>query len=218
MKRRIYFVRHGESESNEKKIHSAPTSPLSAKGFEQGEFIAERCSTLSAHVLITSTMMRAAQTAELISKKTGLTPEYSDLFVEGRGIGKFIDVPHADKEALDAYKQLSRNYGTPGWRYDDEENYEDHCARAGEALKFLEQRNESHILVVTHGLFLRILLAHVIFDKPTPVEIQKITHRSDMANTGLTIFDFDDEQPLNAWGEKSSPWRFWVWNDHAHLG
>jgi broad specificity phosphatase PhoE len=85
--------------------------------------------------------------------------------------------------------------------------------RTGRALTYLEERPESHILVVTHGFFMRALLARVIFgDSFTPEELGHITHAIPTTEkTHITVFHYHED------GRKD-PWKLWVWNDHAHLG
>jgi len=71
--KRIYFVRHGESESNAGGIRSGPDTPLTQRGYEQAEQIARRCANLPVEVLISSSMLRAQETAKIISEKIGKT-------------------------------------------------------------------------------------------------------------------------------------------------
>src|SRR3989344_5742821 len=78
----VYFVRHGESEHNILPVFQSPDSPLSEKGKKQAELIAKRVSKLSFDVLVSSTFLRAKETAEAISHLTSKTPELSELFVE----------------------------------------------------------------------------------------------------------------------------------------
>src|SRR3989344_1425307 len=150
--KKVYLVRHGESEANVGEHHGDASSPLSEKGKRQAEFIAERVSHLPVQCVIASTMVRAQQTAEAISAKVSLPIESSDLFVESRGPSEYLNAIYTDPAAIKAYLEMRENYGKPGWRYTDAENFEDHTIRAQAALKLLEGRTEEHILVVTHGI------------------------------------------------------------------
>ena len=205
----IYFVRHGQTDENVRRAHQGPDGRLTDVGLKQSAFIAQRVATLPVGALISSTHMRTRQTAELIAEKIGKESEYSELFVEGRGPSEFWGVAQDDPASAAAYDTIRANYG-PGYHFSDEEGYDEHTKRAKEALAFLQARSEDHILVVTHGFFLRVMLAHVIFDmEPSPKDIQHITRHMEMQNTGLTIFEYNEAKP--------DPWRLWVWNDHAHL-
>lgn len=208
----IYFVRHGETEINvHGLVHSHPSNRLTEKGRQQAEYIAERCSTLPLQLLVSSTYTRAEETAECISKKNGLELEKSDLFVECRFISKYWDKPRTE-ESRQAIKLIGEKWGTPGFRVDDEENFKDVIRRAGAALEFLSHKSEEHIGVVTHGLFLRNLVARALFGASlTPKESNVFAYSLDMANTGLTVFHYNEK-------EIERPWKLWIWNDHAHLG
>lgn len=209
--KKIYFVRHGETEVNATQLtHSSPTNPLSEKGRQQAEFIATRMSKLPLEALITSIFTRAKETAEAISKKTGLPAEPSELFGEALFISKYWDQPRTP-ESLLAYKNIYAHWGVPGYHEGNEENFEEVIERADKALSFLAQRPETHIGVVTHGLFLKTLLARALFGKDvTPKEQTAFAVGLLTQNTGLTIMNYTPE------GE--TLWQLWTWNDHAHLG
>ena len=97
-------------------------------------------------------------------------------------------------------------------RLADEENFNDLNKRAEAALTFLEKRPESHILVVGHGLFVRILIGRAVLGKDyTGRDCEHFIKTFRTTNTGITILQY---QPEDAWG----PWRVLAWNDHAHLG
>ena len=52
---------------------------------------------------------------------------------------------------------------TRSMRVEDGENFEDLIARADRALTFLGERREASLAVVTHGFFLRTLVARAVF-------------------------------------------------------
>ncbi|MDP4020882.1 MAG: histidine phosphatase family protein [Candidatus Adlerbacteria bacterium] len=212
----IYLVRHGESEANISQNHGSPDSPLTERGHQQAKFIAERASKLPVELLISSDFTRARQTAEHISKKIGLEPEISRLFGESKGPSRFFNASYEDQEAITAFAQMRENYGKPGWRFEDGENFEDHHTRAMAALQLLADKKEERILVVTHGMFLRILAAHVIFGAEiTAHECQRVVHSLETENTGLTIFNYGSS--FYDGRSRENPWLLWVYNDHAHL-
>lgn len=215
--KRIYLVRHGESVANVEKRHGGGDTPLTELGLQQAVFIAQRVASFPIQKIIASSMVRAQQTAEVIEQKLDLPIETSDLFVETRGPSELNNKEYADPTALDAFRMLDSNYGKEGFRLSDAEVFEDHTKRAQAALQLLTQQEAEHIVVVTHGLFLRILMAHVLLG-PTPSgkEVQKIMWGMEAQNTGLTILNY--EKPGYAGDMREHPWSIFVWNDHAHLG
>jgi probable phosphoglycerate mutase len=209
--KKIYFVRHGESEGNAGPLRQSATTPLTEKGREQAIFIAKRVKKLPAEIIIASPMKRAEETAKFIAEGTGLITEFSDLFVERRRPSISLGKPKDDSEMLALEKILRESHLIPGFRHSDEENFDDLKERAQKALAYLAARPEEHILVVTHGFFMRILVALITMgDTLTAVECEQFIRTFHMENTGLSVFGYDEKE--------KSPWWLWVWNDHAHLG
>lgn len=210
--KKIYFVRHGQSESNAGKERSTITSPLTEKGKEQAAFIAKRLSKLPIEVIISSTMTRARETTAIITQTVDKPVEFSDLIVEARSSSE-VQGKDRDSEEVKKITQLYfENFGKEGWRYSDEETFFDLKDRALKALQLLAARPEEHIAVVTHGFFMRIMMACVVFgEELTARECRQFTRIFHMENTGLSVLGYNPE-------EETWPWWLWVWNDHAHLG
>ena len=204
----IYFVRHGESEGNVGPLRQLKTTPLTENGKQQAQFIADRATKLPIEIVVSSTMTRAKETADFIVEKIGRSIEYSDLFIEKRHPSEVYGKPKDNPESLQAEQSIAENFKVPGYRFSDEENFEDLKERAGEALTYLLQRPEEKIMVVTHGFFMRIIMARVFFgEKLTASECEQCIKKFHMENTGLTIIAHD-----------KNDWWLWTWNDHAHLG
>jgi broad specificity phosphatase PhoE len=210
--KKIYFVRHGESEGNAGPIRQTALTPLTERGKSQATYVAAQCAKLPVEVIISSTMTRAKQTAEIILKKVARPIEYSDLFIERRRPSEVLGKRQDDPNALLAEKEIKLHFHEPGWRFSDEENFDDLKQRAGKALKYLAERSEENILVVTHGFFMRIVIAYILFgENLTGDECVKCIRKFHMENTGITVLGYDHK-------DEKSPWWLWIWNDHAHLG
>ena len=208
--KKIYFVRHGESEGNVGEIRQTKETPLSPRGRSQAAYIAARAAKLPIDVIVSSTMVRAAETARSISETTGKEVEHSDLFVERRRSSEQLGKRKDDPVALEVDALLIENFAVPGYRYSDEENFDDLKRRAGEALEFLKNRSEQNILVVTHGIILRSLAARAVFGPELSArECELFIRTFHTENTGITVFEYDEE--------RRNPWGIWIWNDHAHL-
>jgi broad specificity phosphatase PhoE len=207
----IYFVRHGESKGNASDRYQMDSSPLSERGRAQAGRIAKRTSRLSVEAVISSTMPRASETAEIISDLVGLPVEHSDLFVERKRPSAQKGLIRTSPEAEEMDKGIIRSSAEAGYRYADEENFDDLTLRSGQVLTYLEKHPANQLLVVTHGLFLRVLLAKAIYGANlTGEECTNIIGTMQTANTGITVFTYD--------AERSRPWHVITWNDHAHLG
>jgi phosphoserine phosphatase len=206
----VYFIRHGESEGNVGAIRQTAVTPLTERGINQAQILAERSSKLPVEVILSSTMVRARETTEFIAEKLLKPVEYSDLFVERRRPSIMLGNSKDHPEAIEADRIIQENFHLPGFKYSDEENFEDLKLRAEKALEYLLNRKEEKILVVTHGFFMKIVLAYVVLGMElTGRECVRFIRTVNMENTGINVFEFD---------EKKSKWKLWIWNDHAHLG
>ncbi|MEK7531403.1 MAG: histidine phosphatase family protein [Patescibacteria group bacterium] len=209
--KRIYFVRHGESEGNLQEIIQHPEEPLTEEGRRQAGMIAKRCHTFSFDKIIASTHLRAKETAEIIAETTKKEITFSDFFVELRRPSEIIGKSRNSPEVKKIYDSITVGLGDPLFRHSDEENFEDVKERGMQALAFLIDDPAEHILAVTHGAFLRMLGGLAVFgDDLTFREYRRIFYVFQVKNTGVTVFEYHPEYP-------SLPWRIVTWNDHAHL-
>jgi broad specificity phosphatase PhoE len=209
----VYFVRHAQSEHNVAPVFQSPDSPLSPEGMRQAKRIADRVvSRLAFEALIASPFRRARETAEAIARIAGGEPELSPLFVERKKPSRINGKPYGDEEARVIWRDWQKSLYSPGMRTEDGENFDDIVARVDKALAFLSARPERSLVVVTHGYFLRALLARVLLGDLLTGDIFRHFQRSATTeNTGLTVLRHHgalDEPPR---------WRLWTYNDHAHL-
>ncbi len=81
---KIYFTRHGESEANLLHEHSNRgfRHPLTAKGREQATVLAQKLVGITVARLFVSPIMRAVQTAEILSDALGVPCEVTDALRE----------------------------------------------------------------------------------------------------------------------------------------
>ncbi len=208
----VYLVRHGESEGQIGPNYQGPQTPLSQKGREQSDFIAERASKLGIEVLISSPFERTRETTEKIKGVTGLSPIYSDLFTERRRASDQIGKPKEDPKVVEIEKLWIGNFHLPYFRYADEENFNDLNNRAKEALEYILARPESKIMVVTHGWFMRVLIGKAMFGNDlTADDCQKFLHNMRTSNTGLTVLEYGADEAMPGW-------QLYIYNDHTHLG
>ena len=210
--KKIYFVRHGETESNiGNTVYHTPTTPLTQKGKSQVVIVAERFAKIPIDTIVSSNLTRAKETVEIIAKKIDIPVNYSDLFVEIRKPSAVFGKDKNSKIALDYKKEIKNNYHDLNWHYSDEESFNELKKRALNALKYLANRPEDNILVVTHADFLKCMIACVNFgDKLTREECDKYIHSLRSENTGVTILEYSAES-------KNLHWSLVVWNDHSHL-
>lgn len=118
-------------------------------------------------------------------------------------LGKSVN----DPQVLEIKRAILDHYHEPDWRHSDEENFVLSKARAFRCLEFLQQRQESTVLCVTHGLNLALIVCCMVFgNEVTSHEYLKFVEHVYTKNTGLTWCTYENGK-----------WRLVTWNDHAHL-
>jgi len=208
MTKRVYLVRHGQSESNVSGIAEGAECPLTPEGERQAAALADRFSRIDIDVIIASPYVRTKETARIVNEVLKKPLEYNDLFIEKRNPSEDIGKKIYNLEDTLA----SRHFTDPHWKKSDEDNFSEIKARALAALIYLIERPEETVLVVTHGWFLRVLIAtQLLGDALTVEEYAKIWRYFWTKNTGITLVEYD---PHNL----NRGWRLITWNDHAHLG
>ena len=150
----IYFVRHGETVLTPQRKFSgtgALDPELMQDGLDQAELVAKECAKLGAEVLIASPLNRTRQTAEAISRSTGLEIIFDEVWFElsfGSWDGKAIE--EVREEEPDNYQAWinSSSYAPPGGG----ESYDQASVRIEEALeKLVAEYPGKKIIVVTHN-------------------------------------------------------------------
>ncbi len=203
----VYFVRHGQSEGNANiQRQQIAETPLTKKGREQAQIVAERLANLSLQALISSPYMRARSTAKRIHETTNVPIHYSDLFVEWRR--PTVQLIHGRFHPLWIWAQihivLNRNQSS--YRYSDEETIDELFLRAKAALAYLENPPEGRIAVVTHGAFMRCLYSVITYGDSLTAKLYVKTIRSMLLqNTGVMIATFHDGVwTVTHWNEDAS--------------
>ncbi|NTU46148.1 histidine phosphatase family protein [Candidatus Roizmanbacteria bacterium] len=206
---RLYLVRHGESEGNAVDVHQFVHTPLSKAGIRQAKQLACRFESIEIDTIFASDFTRTLQTAHEIAsitkKEIITTPFLREVRRPTEILGKNVNKP----EVLAIKQKIKEHFEDPQWHYADEENFFDMKHRVSQFLPFLESRSEKHILAVTHGVTMRMILGLIILgNNLKPKEFIQLAETLSVNNTGITVFEKKDEHP----------WRLLTWNDHAHLG
>ena len=209
----IVLIRHGESEGNVAKVYQGSDAPLTPKGREQAQRVAERVAHLRGiGLIVASDMRRARETAETIQTRTNVPLVVEPLFRERKRPSSFVRRRRDDPSVQAWERTIREHFGEPGFRFEDEETYEELVARADRALTWLAERPEQGIIVVSHGFFLRLLLARAVLqDALTPSVLLRFVYHTCLWNTGLSELHYLGE-------EAHYPWRLITLNDRAHFG
>ncbi len=212
---KLYIVRHGESVGNAGSLTQGNDEPLTEKGVRQAQFVAKRFKTIEVDVVLSSTANRAMETAKIIGDEIGKPIEHNSVFLEHQQATSTRKKLRTDEHVVAMRQSRKENYHTSGWRQEDEENFEDLRARGISAWDFISNRPESNILLVSHGFFIRMMVAISIMGEGlTSHEFWKFLLALFTRNTGITILESKPEDAP----EDDPKWKLITWNDHAHLG
>lgn len=210
--KKVYLIRHGESLHNRKPIFQANDARLSQTGLAQAELIASRLRDTRLDSLISSPFLRAQQTSAIISRAVNLPIVFSDLFVECLMPQSISGKAYQDKTAYAAWRQWQKRLYSQKDIKGDGESYNQLLDRTEKALNYLQTLSGQNIAVVTHGFFLRTIIARVILGETIkPKLLQKFQEQMQTHNTGVTILTMSKDL------QNQISWNLTAFNDHSHL-
>ncbi len=204
----IIFVRHGESELNKKGKHQFSDTKLSKVGIKQAELVSKRLFGIKADLIISSKYQRAKQTAQIINRRLKKKVVYTDLFIEKKGPTEIIGHQHGGPEEIKYLLEREKHLNDPKWHYSDEENFFDVKKRARKAINYLLKTGKKSVIVVSHGTFMRTLMAVGIFgDEISIKDLKKFVRAYPIENTAITEFEISKDEGL----------KVLTFNDFLHL-
>jgi 2,3-bisphosphoglycerate-dependent phosphoglycerate mutase len=173
----IILVRHGETALNAARVMQPAATPLSERGQAQARSVAQRLARQGGiGAILSSDLPRARLTAEAIAAALALPIQPSALLQE-RNFGELRGRPYDEL----GFDPLVMQQAPPGG-----ESAAAFAQRVHEAFDEMLQRHvglNGDLLVVTHGLLIRTLLAG-------PLQLSNEQMRDlHLANTSLSIFD-----------------------------
>ena len=190
---RLYFVRHGESEANLLRVFSNRgwQHGLTDMGRQQALAVAQKLKEVSVAKLFSSPLLRAVQTAEILSEELGVPYETTDALREfdcGILEGK------SDATSWEVYYRVRNDWLQHGhWetRFEQGESFLDIKERF---VPFIEQLVEVHgrlqenIVLVGHGGIYRCMLPLVLDD----IDFEFVATHS-LSNTGYVLAETSAE-------------------------
>ena len=197
------FLRHGESVGNAEERHQGRADfPLTSLGKVQAQALADRWNSegVAFDYIISSTLSRAMQTAEILASKFKLSIEPDPLWVE-RHNGNLAGLRHEDAKVLYPQPDFINPYesyagtGEGDWSL---------FLRAGQALQGLMQRPTGRYLVVSHGGLLNQVMYAIVGIAPYP---NSMGPRFRFDNTGFACTSYEPASHI---------WRIICLNDHVH--
>ena len=188
------MVRHGESVSNaDPEMASLPLEEgdrLTERGREQARLAGEALAGLEPTALLSSTMGRAIETAEIIAETIGL-PIVEIPYITELRESRDYDSMSAEEQKLRRWSVWMREHGDdPDFSWHGGESFEQVRGRVRRLKDELESEHEGgRPLVVTHGIFLRFFLFDSLLgDAFGPDQARRMWSLRSL-NCGVSVFE-----------------------------
>ena len=189
--KRFYIVRHGETLLNLDHIRQGEEGLLSEQGRMQAAQVGEYLKQFSIGKIITSTYPRAKETAEILESSLKVPVVATPLLVERRNPSEVIGKHTKDPEVERISDEMDRAYHDDTYRFSDEENFVDLKKRAHDCLPFLAWNGVHETVVVTHHVFLKMLIAYMLYREHIHAgDFAKVSFFNWSSNAGITICEF----------------------------
>lgn len=157
---KLYIIRHGQTEWNtEKRLQGWNNSDLTQKGIQDAENLSERLKDTDFDHIYSSPQRRAFETAEIVKRDRNIDIVKLDGLKEigfGSWEGMKID------EILAEYKDEYRSFIDTPHLYEPipgNESFEDIYERVDQALKKIIKRGGDKVLIVCHGVTIKVLIS-----------------------------------------------------------
>lgn len=139
---KIYLVRHGQTDSNAQQVYNVTDEDINAAGIAQAVALREQIANLKYDAVISSPMLRARHTAEIITDGAPMT---FDARLRERDLGSLIGAPLTSTPREDYWDYNSTT------RYGTAETVKDLCARVHEFIDELKTQDYNAVLIVAHS-------------------------------------------------------------------
>ncbi len=189
----ITFVRHGITDHNvEGRAQGHTQNPLNELGVRQAKLVGKRLAGQPFDVFLSSDLLRARQTAEIISRETGLIIDAYDERLRERDRGQLSGTIVEDRIACWGENWRRLKFG---------EESDEQLRLRGRLLiaDLLDKYWNKHILAVTHSYFLGQLLKDLFADETTGNKLRNtsITTIRQSGDSWIYI-DYDCVEHLEA--------------------
>lgn len=164
---KLYFVRHGESEANTLRVISNRENPfgLTALGKEQAVILADRLKDVPVTAIFSSPILRARETAEILSEAIHLPYQIKESL---REYDCGILEEKSDEESWKLHSEIAEDWTLNHNHLRKPEGGENFLDIKKRFVPFIQSftnngsHKESHILLVSHGGLLQLMLPEIL--------------------------------------------------------
>ena len=209
----VYFVRHGQTQKNVSHIHQGPEEPLTAIGKEQAEAVAQTLQQKRIDTLVTSSFVRAVETAGIIGETLDLPLQKTESVKEFRRPMPLYGRSHYSLASLAYIMRLYLHRTDPHWDDHGAENMFAVRNRIVDAKKFIAGLPGERIAVVSHAIFIDMFVQAVCADRSLELKefVSALLGAKKLPNTGIVAFSLDENAP-----QETCNW--WLMRDETDEG
>lgn len=193
----LYFIRHGETDFNRLNIVQGRriNAALNAFGLAQAQLLGTALRSAGLDALYSSPLLRATQTADAIATHYPGIERHTDPDLEEMSWG-ILEGAANSSYARKAFRQFYVHWGKHeyGFAMEGGESVLDVADRALSAYRRILHRHEGQtVAIVTHGRWLRVLLASILPEYGLP-RMNDIHHH----NTAVNKIEVEDTGRVTA--------------------
>lgn len=160
----VYLVRHGQTDGNLGRRHQHTSTKLNETGKAQAAAVSEIIREIKPTHLITSTNVRAIETARRISEVTDLIPETYPAFEELHQSKSMVGERLTGLRAINYMALWFLGSRTASMH--DGETYAAFVSRLARARTHLEELpSDARVVIVSHSVFINFFIEHMIRPK-----------------------------------------------------
>lgn len=193
----VYFLRHGQTNGNVARRHQHPDTPLNEYGRRQIEAIVGRVSSLQPTHIITSTQLRAIETARILTAACDVIPATHEDFAELHRPLRLVGARFIGFTTLVYVVQ---------WFFGKEleggESYAAFLERIKRARRYLEALPvDARVLVVSHAVFTNVFIEHLCLDERMSFwqAVRSFYRIFRLRNAGIIHLRYDRGEGLCGW-------------------
>ena len=182
----IFLVRHGQTDWNlAHRWQGHLDIPLNVTGRRQARLLAQRLASHPIKAIYTSDLVRASETAKIVSEPLGLLP-IPDPALRERNGGRFQSLTF--DELQDQYPEMWRRVRLENATPPKGESLFEVAERITAAYEAIARRHSGqHVALFSHGGALNLLIAYIV-----GLPLGQSARISLRGNTGLSIIEIGD--------------------------
>jgi phosphoserine phosphatase len=199
--RRLYLLRHGESEWNlSGQVQGTKDSELTEKGIEQAKLAANRLKLENIDKIYSSPLKRAKHTAEVVAESIGIE-SIVDIGLKEMCFGHWEGVLLKEIQKDNADEFMMWKKSPHKFKVKDSESLKEVQERMLNVIKKIKETEDAeNVLLVSHGTAIKAMVLGLL-----GIDLSKYGNFS-VSNTGITLIEFGDYNTVMRY-----------FNDKAHL-